>query len=92
MFHRARLAHDLDSFGAQLVASFVDVRHAEGDMAKAVADIVGVGVPVIGELDDRVGLLRTVADEGVGKTARLASLEASCQARRSRTSNSRRDR
>ena len=74
MFHRTWFAHDLDAFGAQLVASLVNVRQTERNITKAVADIVGVGVPIKGELDDCVGLLRSVADKGVGKTARLVIL------------------
>ena len=71
VFHRTRLAHDLDAFGAKLFAGFVNIGHAKRDMTEPIADIIGVRVPVVGQLDDRIGLFRTIADEDIGKAAGL---------------------
>jgi len=70
MLHRAGLAHDFDAFGAQLSAGFIDVRNAQCDVPETVANIVRVRVPVVSQFDDRVGLLRPVADKDIGKPAR----------------------
>jgi hypothetical protein len=65
MFHRGGLAHDLHSFRAQLVTGLVNIRHAERDMAEAVADIIRVRIPIVRKLDDRVRLFRTIADKAL---------------------------
>ena len=65
MFHGARLAHDLNPFSAEIFTEFVNIGHAEGDMPKPVADIILVGIPVVGKLDDRVRLFRTIADKAL---------------------------
>ena len=40
-------------------------------MTEPIADIIGVRIPVVGQLDDRIGLFRTIADEDIGKAAGL---------------------
>src|SRR4030095_2450420 len=70
MLHRAGLAYDLNPFSSKLIAGFVNVRHAERDMPKTVANVIRVRVPVIGKFNDCVSFLRPIPDKDVGKTAR----------------------
>src|SRR4030095_298147 len=71
MLHRAGLANDLNPFSSKFIAGFVNVRHAERDMPKTVANVIRVSVPIISELDDCVGLFRPVADKDIRKATRL---------------------
>ena len=71
MLHGAGLAHNLDTFCAKLLTGFVNIWHAEGDVSETVADIVRMRIPIVSELDDRIGFLRSVADEDVGKPTGL---------------------
>src|SRR5512139_1910005 len=69
VLHRAGFAHDLDPFSAQALAGPIDIGDADGKMAEGIAEVVVVRVPVVGQLDDAVGILVAVADEGERKTA-----------------------
>src|SRR5207237_4788618 len=62
--HRAGLARDLAALRLHGLARLVDIGHAERDVAEAVAEIVGLRVPVVGELDHRLLALVAVAHEG----------------------------
>src|SRR5207302_9078261 len=70
MRHRAGRTRDLDPGGAELLARLVDIGHADCEMTKGAAEIVGLGLfPVVGQLDHRrIGLL-AVADKGKGELA-----------------------
>src|SRR4029453_10571498 len=67
MLHRAGLAYDLNPFSSKLIAGFVNVRHAERDMPKTVANVIRVCVPIISELDDCVSLFRPVPANAILK-------------------------
>src|SRR5215510_13626449 len=64
VLHGSGLAHDAGALLAELLAAAVDVVDAEGDVPEARADLVAVGVPVVGQLEDRRRLLlAAVPDE-----------------------------
>ena len=68
MLHGPGLAGDLDTVGPQEIARLVDAGHFDGDVAKAVALVVGLGlVPVVGQLEGGVARFRAIADEGIGE-------------------------
>lgn len=69
MLHRTRLAGDLAAARADILAGLVDISHFQGDVAIAGAQLILVHAPVIGQLDDAVVVLVTVADEGQGELA-----------------------
>ena len=53
VLHRARRARDLDALLRQLARRRVDVGHADREVAESRAERVGLGVPVMRQLDDR---------------------------------------
>ena len=70
VLHRSRLARDLGALLLEFGADRVDVVDAERQVAEAGAELIGLlAAPVEGELEHRVGVLRPVADEGVGELA-----------------------
>src|SRR2546429_41564 len=52
--HRAGLARDLAAARLYHLARLVRVGHRDRDVPEAVAEVVGLGVPVVRELDHRV--------------------------------------
>ena len=74
MLHGTRITSDLDPLLPQVVTGGVHVGHSDGDMAEAVADVVLVRVPVVGQLDDGGVILGAVTHEGVGEAAGLVVL------------------
>src|SRR5690606_6405886 len=67
VLHRTRLAGDLAAAGTDVLAGLVDVLHFQGDVAVAVAQVVLVDAPVVGQLDDAVLGLVAVTDECQGE-------------------------
>src|SRR5579883_459209 len=68
--HRARRPRDLDAGLAQLLAGRIDIGHADREMAEGGADRIRLLlIPVIGELDHRIGRLVAIADKGEGVAA-----------------------
>src|SRR5205814_8640294 len=53
-----------------LLASLVDVRHADREMAEAAAEGIGLRLlPIMGQLDDGAVVLIAIADKGQGEFA-----------------------
>src|SRR5262249_6380108 len=70
VLHRPGLAYDADTLVAERFAGLVDIPDSEGEMAEPGAELVGRRlVPIVGELDHGVGVLRAIADEGVRELA-----------------------
>ena len=67
VLHRPRLTGHRTAVLPHSRAGEVDVLGAYGDVTKTVAEIIGVGVPVVGQLDGRRGVLVTVAEKGERK-------------------------
>src|SRR5690606_14892989 len=64
VLHGAGFARHLAAFLLDLFTGFVGVFDFERDVAIAVAEVVGIGVPVVGELDDGAFAFVLVAHEG----------------------------
>ena len=64
VLHRAGFASDLAAAFLDLVTGFVGIVDFQGDVAVAAAQVVLVGVPVVGQLDDGAFGLVLVADKG----------------------------
>ena len=62
----AGLAHHSPPLGGDGRAGDVDVIDADGQVAEARAELVGVGAPVVGEFQDSGVLFIAVAHEGQG--------------------------
>ncbi len=69
MLHRARLTHHPAALAADGGTGAANVFHPEGDVAVGIPQLVGAGVPVVGELQHRLLRLRPVTQEGQGEAA-----------------------
>src|SRR3990167_1269656 len=69
VLHRPRLAGDLAAKGTDVITGLVDIRHFQGDMAVAGAQLIAVHTPVVGQFDHAVVRLVAGADEGQGELA-----------------------
>jgi hypothetical protein len=67
VLHRPGFATDEASLGFDLGAGGVGVVDFYRDVAKALAELVAVGIPVVGQLDCRSLGLRAEPDEGQGE-------------------------
>src|SRR5690606_21954446 len=68
MLHRPRRARNADPFGGEPLADAVNIGNAKRDMAKAGAEVIGLFlIPVVRQLNDRVVLLISIADEREGE-------------------------
>src|SRR5262249_43029288 len=74
MLQRTGLARHLGALGAQSLDRLVDAVDAQRHVAVGSAEIVCVGVPVVGELEDRLLILRTISDERQRESARRVVL------------------
>ena len=70
MFHRSGLTHHPTALAADGGTGAADVLNPEGDVTVGITELVGVGVPVVGELQHRLLRLRPVTEEGQGETTR----------------------
>jgi len=77
MLHRSGLPHDFGAAAAQLVASLINILHAQSQMAEAVADVILVSVPIVGEFHHCIVRLIAVADEGQGEFTGWVATSAS---------------
>ncbi|MNJ72953.1 hypothetical protein D3C77_696750 [compost metagenome] len=64
MLHRTGFAGDLAAAFLDLVTGFIGVVDFQRDVAVAVAQVVLVGVPVVGQFNDRAFGLVLIAHEG----------------------------
>ncbi len=69
MLHRPRLTHHPATLATDGGTGGADVVHPEGNVAIAITQLIGTGIPVVGELQHRLLRLRPVTQEGQGETA-----------------------
>ena len=69
MLHRSCFAGDLATACAHRIAGRCRIVHLDGDVAVGVAQLILLGIPVVGQLNYGVVGLITVADEGEGKAS-----------------------
>ena len=65
--HRSRLADNLGGPAVQVIASFVNVFDAKGQVAECIAEIVFEGFPSVSQFDDGVAGFVAVADKRQGE-------------------------
>ena len=69
MFHRSGLTDYPTALAADGGTGAADVLNPEGDVTVGISELVGVGVPVVGELQHRLLRLRPVTQEGQGEAS-----------------------
>jgi hypothetical protein len=69
VLHRAGLTHNAAAALADGGTGGVDVVDADGDVAIASANLVGGGVPIVGELQDGAVVFLAIAHESEGEAA-----------------------
>jgi hypothetical protein len=67
MTHRPGFTHDLGSLPAQPLAGANDFFNADSQMTEGIAEIISMGVPVIGQFDYGLFAFRSIADKGEGE-------------------------
>ena len=69
VFHWARFAHHIAAFGTGCITSGIRVFYLNRDVTIGIAQVVAVGVPVVGEFQNRVVALVAIAYKSLGELA-----------------------